>query len=72
MEQTKKKTSLWKKIVIGILVAILAIVLILGIAIYAMWHNEIATLSSMELIRERNDEHLDGDVYMMKVRRLLS
>ena len=68
MEQTKKKTSLWKKIVIGILVAILAIVLILGIAIYAMWHNEIATLSSMELIRERNDEHLDGDVYMMKVK----
>ena len=68
MEQTKKKTSLWKKIVIGILVAILANVLILGIAIYAMWHNEIATLSSMELIRERNDEHLDGDVYMMKVK----
>ena len=68
MEQTKRKAPLWKKILIGILVAILVLILGVGIAIYALWHNEIATLSSMELIRERNDEHLDGDVYMMKVK----
>lgn len=68
MEQTKRKMPLWKKITIGIVSAILALVLITGIAIYSVWHNEIATVSSIELLRSRNDDHLDGDVYMMKVK----
>ena len=57
-----------KKIIIGIIAGILALILALGIAVYAVWHNEISALMSMELIRERNDEHLDGAVYTMHVK----
>ncbi|MBQ7999745.1 MAG: linear amide C-N hydrolase [Ruminococcus sp.] len=66
MESTKKSTG--KKVLVGIIAAILAIIIFLSIAIFATWGNEIRTLTSMELIRVRNDEHLDGDVYMMKVK----
>ena len=48
-------------------IALLAVVLVLVITVIAIWHNEIATLSSMEMIRDRNDEHLDGAVYKMNV-----
>ena len=68
MNQEKRKMPTWKKATIGITSAILGIVLVLGVTIYAVWHNEISTIASIELIRERNDEHLDGDVYMMKVK----
>ncbi|WP_455715539.1 linear amide C-N hydrolase [Anaerosporobacter sp.] len=68
MDKLKRKMPIWKKVMLGITLAILAIILVLGITIYAVWHNEISTIASMELIRERNDEHLDGDVYMMKVK----
>ncbi len=66
MEQTKKSTG--KKVLIGIVSALLAIVILLFVAVFATWGNEIRTLTSMELIRVRNDDHLDGDVYMMKVK----
>lgn len=59
---------LLKKTLIGAACALLAIVLVLGIAVYAVWHNEIATLLSFELVRERNDDHLDGAVYTMHVK----
>lgn len=57
-----------KKIVKRVLAALLALVVILLGTVYALWHNEIATLSSMKLLRERNDEHLDGAVYTMHVK----
>ena len=57
-----------KKILLGIAGALLALVLVLLIGIWAIWHNEIATLSSMKLVRDRNDEHLDGAVYTMYVK----
>lgn len=57
-----------KKILIGIVATLFSLVLILGIAIYAIWHNEISTVASMELVRERNDDHLDGAVYTMNVK----
>ncbi len=44
------------------------ILLVLGIGIYALWHNEIATLSSISLLRDRNDAHKDGAVYSMHVK----
>ncbi len=50
------------------LIAILAILLVLVIAIFAVWGNEIFTLASFEHVRARNDEHLDGSVYTMKVK----
>ncbi|MBQ8836252.1 MAG: linear amide C-N hydrolase [Clostridia bacterium] len=56
-----------KKILKGILVALVAVIVVLGIAIFAMWHNEIATLTSFEMVRDRNDEHFDGAVYTMNV-----
>ena len=57
-----------KKIVIRVLAVLLALVLVLAGVVYALWHNEIATLASMKLLRERNDGHLDGAVYTMHVK----
>lgn len=68
MEQTKTKMKLWKKILIGIFATVLAVVLVLGVTVYAMWHNEISAIASMKLVRERNDTHLDGAVYTMNVK----
>lgn len=47
MEQVQKKMKLWKKIVIGIVAALVGIILVLGITVYAIWHNEISTIASM-------------------------
>lgn len=68
MEQVKSKMKLWKKILIGAVATLLAVVLILGVTIYAVWHNEISAIASMKLVRERNDAHLDGSVYTMTVK----
>lgn len=68
MEQTKKPLTRGKKIVIGIVALLVALVLALGITVYALWHNEISTVASLKLIRDRNDSHLDGAVYTMHVK----
>lgn len=68
MEQTKKRMSRGKKITLRIAAVFCALVLALGITVYALWHNEISTLASIELIRDRNDAHLDGAVYTMHVK----
>ena len=44
-----------------------AVLLIAG-CIYGLWHNEISTLSSIEMLRDRNDEHSDGAIYRMNVK----
>ena len=66
MEQTKKM-KLWKKLTIGIGTGIVGLVLVLLLTVWAVWHNEISAVMSMEMIRDRNDEHLDGAVYTMEV-----
>lgn len=68
MENTKGKKPLWKRIITGIWLAIVAIMVVIIVAVYALWHNEIGTLLSMKEVRERNDDHLDGSVYMMEVK----
>ena len=68
MESVKKKMQLWQKITLGIVCGFLALVLIFGIVIYAIWHNEISTLTSFKQLRTRNDAHLDGSVYYMEVK----
>lgn len=69
MEKAKKqKMKLWKKLLIGVTAALLSVILILGVTVYAVWHNEIATIASMKLVRERNDSHHDGAVYTMNVK----
>ena len=60
--------KLWKKILIGVLVTILALVLITATVVFAIWGNEISTVMSIKEIRARNDEHLDGSVYRMDVK----
>ena len=36
-------------------------------AVFAVWHNEIGSVASIKMLRERNDDHLDGAVYSMHV-----
>lgn len=66
--KTANKKKNWKKILIGITAVILTLILVLGVGVYILWKDEISTISSMKLIRERNDGHLDGAVYTMKVK----
>lgn len=64
--ETKKKLSL-KKILLAVL-AVIALLLVLAAAIYGVWHNEIGSVASIEMLRDRNDDHLDGAVYAMHVK----
>lgn len=59
--------KLRKKILLSAAASLLALVLLPGITVFAIWHNEILSLASMELVRERDDGHLDGAVYTMHV-----
>ena len=68
MDRTVKNQKRWKKIVLGIAAAVLALLLGLVAAGFAVWHNEIFSLTSMTLLRERDDAHLDGAVYYMDVK----
>lgn len=61
---TKTKKPLWAKLFIGLL----AVVLVLIAAVFAVWGNEIATIMSITHLRERNDDHKDGSVYRMDVK----
>lgn len=67
MEKTSTMSRA-KKITLAVIGVLLLIVLVLGITVYAVWHNELSTLQSIRLLRERNDEHLDGAVYTMHVK----
>lgn len=64
---TNKRINV-KKIALCIVVVLLAFVGCAGIAIYSIWHNELATFMSIEMLRDRNDEHQDGAVYAMHVK----
>lgn len=55
------------KILSTILAILLILVLILGVTVWGVWHNEISTLMSIQLLKDRNDAHLDGAVYTMQV-----
>lgn len=65
--QSKKKMKLWKKILLTIVVVIVALIIVILAIFFGVWHDEIANVRSMEHVRERNDEHLDGSVYQMNV-----
>ena len=68
MEKTVNFPKRWKKIVLGIAAVIAALLLVLMIAVFALWHNEIFTMTSMTMLRDRDDGHLDGAVYSMDVK----
>ena len=64
----KKKKPLIKKVLLGVGIGLLSLVIIAVGAVFAIWHNEIFTLSSMKMVRDRDDGHLDGAVYTMHVK----
>lgn len=64
----KRKMTTGKKIAIGAAAVVVGLAAAAGIFVYTTWSDEIATLASIEHVRERNDAHLDGDVYMMHVK----
>ena len=64
--EVKPKRKL-KKILLTVLAVVAALVVLAGVGIYAVWHNEIGSVASIEMLRERNDDHLDGAVYSMHV-----
>ena len=68
MNQTEKTMSRGKKILLGIIAFFLALFVVLAGTIYAVWHNEISTVSSIKLLKDRNDTHLHGAVYTMHVK----
>lgn len=68
MNQMQTAKNRGKKIVLGIVVGLLALVLILFGTVFAIWHNELSTLASIKLLKDRNDAHLDGAVYTMHVK----
>ena len=65
--EVKKKPSL-KKILLAVVGIIVALLVVAFAVIYGVWHNEISTVTSIEMLRDRNDEHLDGAVYSMHVK----
>ncbi|MBQ9082114.1 MAG: linear amide C-N hydrolase [Clostridia bacterium] len=67
MNKNTKKRSLAARILCWGVSVLLVLVLVLTGTVYGIWHNEIHTIASIEHVRDRNDAHLDGDVYTMHV-----
>ena len=44
-----------------------ALVIALAVAVFALWHNELATLSSLKKLSDRDEAHRDGAVYQLNV-----
>ena len=63
---TKQKLPL-KKILLIALGVVAALLVLAAAVIGAVWHNEIGSVASIEQLRARNDDHLDGAVYSMHV-----
>lgn len=64
---TKPKRSV-KKILLTVLAVIVVLLVLAFAGIWAVWHNEISSVASIQMLRERNDDHLDGAVYSMEVK----
>lgn len=65
--ETKPKRSV-KKILLTVLAVIVVLLVLAFAGIWAVWHNEISSVASIQMLRERNDDHLDGAVYSMQVK----
>ena len=44
-----------------------AMVIALAVAVFALWHNELATLSSLKKLSDRDEAHRDGAVYQLNI-----
>lgn len=47
---------------------LLSLIIVLGIAIFALWHNEISTIASIEMLIDANGENNSAPVYIMDVK----
>ena len=47
---------------------IVALIIVLLSVFYGVWSNEVSTVRSFKMLRDRNDAHKDGAVYSMKVK----
>lgn len=56
-----------KKILCTLGIVIFSLIFIAGIAVYALWHNEIATVASIEMLIDADEENKSGPVYIMDV-----
>lgn len=65
--ETKPKRSV-KKILLTVLAVIVVLLVLAFAGVWAVWHNEIGSVASIRMLRERNDDHLDGAVYSMEVK----
>ena len=59
--------KLIKKILIVSGASLLSLILVLGIAVIALWHNEIATVASIEMLVDANADNKSAPVYIMDV-----
>ena len=67
MHTNTTETPRWKKILLRVLAVLVALLVLLAATVFFVWRDEIATLNSLTLVRDRNDAHLDGGVYTMHV-----
>lgn len=56
-----------KKILLTTGIVLLSVILIAGITVYALWHNEISTVASIEMLVDANKENESAPVYIMDV-----
>ena len=61
-----KHTSL-SKVLKRLACVLAALVIALAVAVFALWHNELATLSSLKKLSDRDEAHRDGAVYQLNV-----
>lgn len=59
-----KRNSL-SKLLRRIACALAALVIALAVAVFALWHNELATLASFQKLSNRDEAHRDGAVYQI-------
>lgn len=59
-----KRNSL-SKLLRRIACALVALVIALAVAVFALWHNELTTLASFQKLSDRDEAHRDGAVYQI-------
>lgn len=65
VQQQTKHSRL--KVIVGTLAVLLLLIIIAAGTLISLWHNEIATIGSIQLLRDRYDLNGEGAVYTMKV-----
>jgi len=65
METQHRRKPTWLKVILGILTALFLLIAVTVSVFFALWHDEIATISSIQLLRDRYDLNGEGAVYTM-------